>query len=90
MIILKKIIYCGDKKLQTTCTGPVGFLNLVVKKDDILERHFLSLKNVTELRLLPLIKIEVESETIILSDEWKAHSSFNNEGYIFNTVNHQK
>jgi transposase-like protein len=49
-----------------------------------------SFPSVYSVTLLPIIKNEVELGSIIHSDEWRAYSSLNNEGYIHNTVNHQK
>ncbi|KAE9539976.1 hypothetical protein AGLY_005228 [Aphis glycines] len=77
------------KNYGTRVSGPWVF-GLSCKKNDILERRLFIVEKRDKATLLPIIKNEVELGSIIHSDEYRAYSSLNNEGYMHSTVNHQK
>jgi len=58
--------------------------------DNILEcRYFIVDKRDRE-TLLPIIMQEIEYETTIYSDEWRAYSTLKEHGFLHQTVNHSK
>jgi len=40
--------------------------------------------------LLPIIIQEIEPESTVHSDEWRAYSTLKNHGFLHQTVNHSK
>ncbi|XP_022164773.1 uncharacterized protein LOC111029863, partial [Myzus persicae] len=59
------------------------------RRDNIVECRFFIVQEKDRATLLPIIKREIEPETTIFSEEWKAYSCLNDHGYIHNTVNHK-
>lgn len=70
--------------------GPWVFGMCCLRPDNILERRYFIVDKRDRETLLPIIVQEIEPETTIYSDEWRAYSTLKDHGFFHQTVNHSK
>ena len=61
-----------------------------LRPDNILERRYFIVDKRDRETLLPIIVQEIEPETTIYSDKWRAYSTLKDHGCLHQTVNHSK